>query len=555
MTERDPTVVVTSDDTLPQIVDRLREAGSGGHAVNLVVPIDSSLLLTASEFRQLKEEVDEQRLTVLMQSADPLRLRLAERLGVRAQPLPRARPTLAMAAAKTAAAPWPGPPDISRIPSPRQEGEPVGEEQGLAPLPTRDPESLWPDQNGNTVAVADEGAELALPQDEVRHESENPPRRWLPVAAALVALVAAAALAIRFVLPGAVVTIVPRTAPVAAAVRFDVTDNGKPLDDAAAFALPAQPQSIDVVWTGSTPATGVRVEPDATAAGSIELRNTSPEAVLVAAGTVVSTENDVQFAFADDVTVPGVDAATGEPGAATGMVRAVAPGTGGNVGTGEIGGRLPNGVYYSNRMEPTSGGTDKEFPIVTQADLDALTTAAKEAAPALAADALAKEESGLAVVPSSVEVTAEVDAFDHELGDDAEAVALKATLTLQTMSYDAAAARDLYGVALISSLNGEAPEGYAVAPDGVSYEAPVAVDVSDKGARLEIAAHADAAAVLDDVERQALTAALAGTSPDEAAAILAKSPDVAEYSIAYHPSWLAAEMPKNAGRIDLEIAP
>ena len=100
------------------------------------------------------------------------------------------------------------------------------------------------------------------------------------MAAALVLLVAGTFLAIRFMLPEAMVRIVPKTAPVAASLLFDVTTDGQPLDDAAAFTLTAQPRNVDVVWTGSAPVTGIRREPDAAASGPIELRNASSEPLL-----------------------------------------------------------------------------------------------------------------------------------------------------------------------------------------------------------------------------------------------------------------------------------
>src|SRR5215203_142420 len=95
MTERNPTVVVTSDETLPDIVGRLREAANGGRTVDLVIPIDSALLLTAREFRTLKDAIDEDRVAVQMRTADPLRLQLAGRLGIPARALPRPRVTAA----------------------------------------------------------------------------------------------------------------------------------------------------------------------------------------------------------------------------------------------------------------------------------------------------------------------------------------------------------------------------------------------------------------------------------------------------------------------------
>ena len=76
---------------MPDIVARLREAANGGHTVDLVIPIDSALLLTAREFRTLKDAIDEDRVAVQMRTADPLRLQLAERLGIPARALPRPR--------------------------------------------------------------------------------------------------------------------------------------------------------------------------------------------------------------------------------------------------------------------------------------------------------------------------------------------------------------------------------------------------------------------------------------------------------------------------------
>src|SRR3954447_19654517 len=142
MTERNPTVVVTSDETLPDIVVRLREAAHGGHTVDLVIPIDSALLLTAREFRTLKDAIDENRLAVRMRTSDPLRLHLAGRLGIPAGALPRPR-VVAAPAARALEPPQVG----AEAPPVRGEdwpGETAVAESVLRPAP----ESHWPGQNG-----------------------------------------------------------------------------------------------------------------------------------------------------------------------------------------------------------------------------------------------------------------------------------------------------------------------------------------------------------------------------------------------------------------------
>jgi hypothetical protein len=549
MTERNPTVVVTADETLSDIVARLREAAVGGHTVDLVIPIDSALLLTAREFRTLKDAIDEDRVAVRMRTSDPLRLQLAGRLGIPAGALPRPRVVAAPAAIATE------PPQIVAE-APSVHGEDWPGETAVAELVLRPaPESHWPSQNGLSDESDDARSDgEPVPEIDLERGPANPPRRWLPVAAALVGLVVAALLGIRFVLPQAVVTIVPRTAPASAAVVFDVTTDGRPIDEQAAFAVAPQQRQVEVVWEGSAPVTGVRVEPDGTASSAIELRNASTEPVTVEAGTTVATETGVDFAFTETVTVPAADPATGRPGAATGTVQAVKAGSGGNVGTGEIGGRLPNGVYYSNRMQPAAGGSDKEFPVVAQEDLDALRAAAKNAAPELAAGIITRDQPGEEILLSTATVSGQDDAFDHQAGEDAAEISLRSTLTVNVLTFDGEAARAKYEQVLADRLGAVAPEGFAVTPDDMVFEGPIETKEGDRGVRLEVKARADAIAELDDTERAALANELAGASAEDAAAILARRPEIAEYSVDYHPAWLPQQMPNNAGRIQLEIA-
>ena len=549
MTDRNPTVVVTPDETLPGIVERLLEATNGGHSVDLVVPIDSALLLTAREFRILKDAIDDDRIPVILRTSDPLRLQLAERLGIPARTMPR--PRVAVEPAPIA----PGPTPLVPEPPIAGDGGWSGATTVADPALRPPAEAHWPNQNGSANA-SDDDARGTEPQAAIDPEPApgNPPRRWLPVAAALAALVVAAVLVIRFVVPQAVVTIVPRSAPVAASVVFDVTTDGQPIDDEAAFALPARQRQIEVVWEGAAPVTGVRVEPDGTASSPVELRNASAEPLVVDAGTTVETETGVEFTFTEAVTVPAVDPGTGRPGAASGLVQAVQPGSGGNVGTGELGGRLPNGVYYSNRMQPAAGGTDKEFPVVAQEDLDTLREAAKSAAPKLAAEAIAAEQSGEDILVSKVTITGQSEQFDQQPGEDATEVSLRSTLTVDVLTYDGNTASDEYQRILAARLDDEAPQGFAVPPEEIDFENPSEIQDTDRGVRLEVAARADAMAVLDESERDALVAELAGAEPEQVEAVLERSPKIADYRVDYQPAWLPEQMPDNAARIRIELA-
>lgn len=551
MTERNPSVVVTSDETLRDVVERVRGAASGGRTVHLVVPIDSSLLLTANEFRALKAAIDDDRLSVVMRTSDPLRLQLGERLGIRTEPLPRQRPQPLLLT--------PPPPPLAPSPElPLHDIDTVAERPFVSEsLAQSDPASRWP-LPGEPVRSEDDSSDGKLDElAETDHDSAllNPPRRWLPVAALLVFLVTGTFLVMQFVIPRAVVRIVPKAAPVEASLLFDMTADGQPQNGQAAFALAPRTRELEVTWEGEAPVTGVRKEPDGVAAGPIELRNASPEPLTVDAGTVATTEDGTEFAFVDAVTVPPMDPASGEPGAATGSVRAVNPGSTGNVAYGEVGGRLPNGVYYSNRMEPTSGGTDKEFPVVAQEDLDAMTASAIDAADELAADALAASENAGDEVLLATRITNQKHAFDHTPGEDAETLTLRSTMTIEATTYDKAEVKSRFESVLTARLASEAPDGFAVDQDEIVFGPAMEISREGENVRLEVAANAEARTELDASERQALVARLAGASPEDAERILSQVIDIEAFTVEYSPGWFPARMPNNASRIEFEVAP
>jgi hypothetical protein len=530
-TRRPPTVVVREDETLTEVLDRVRSAAAGGHTVHLIVPVESPLLLTASEFRALKAALDDDRLSVIVRTTDPLRLKLGERLGLQMQAAPRRKE------ANRAAVPPPqAPPLVIAEPE---------EEVYSGP----DPILLWPAQVTEVADVTGEEVESVPAQEMVRR---NPPRRWLPVALLLVALVVGAAFIFRALTPQAIVHYVPRTQEVSAAIVFDATTDGEPLDDGAAFAFPTQQQQVEVTWSGETGASGKETVPDKPASGPIELRNAGTTPVTVEAGTTVSTEAGIEFAFTEAVEVPAADAATGKPGAATGQVQATSGGSTGNAGTGEIGGRLPNGVYYSNRMEPASGGTDQEFRVVAQGDYDTLLDQASDAASELAAEAINGENGDQGFVVTSVKVLNQEDTFDHEVGERGETVSLQSAMTLEVTVVDLKQAEVDFERVLADELIASAPAGFTVPIKDMRVNPPVVERTEERGSRLQISADVEARLALDDTQKRQLANDMAGLSPAEAEAVLAKNPAVAGARVEITPGWLIKNVPENPDRVVFE---
>ncbi|MFN8664683.1 MAG: baseplate J/gp47 family protein [Thermomicrobiales bacterium] len=530
---RPRTVVVREDESLTEVLDRVREAATGGHTVHVIVPVESPLLLTANEFRTLKAALDDDRLSVIVRTSDPLRLKLGERLGLEMQPAPR-RKVVARA---------PAPP----IPATQQVIAEPEEEVYSGP----DPILLWPAQVTEVVDSAPEVEESIPAQEPVRR---NPPRRWLPVALLLALLVVGAAFVFRALTPQAIVRYVPRTQDVSAAIVFDATVDGQPLDDGAAFAFPTQTQQLQVTWSGETSATGSETVPDKPASGPIELRNAGSTPVTVDAGTKVTTEDGTEFAFTEAVEVPAADASTGKPGAATGRVQATTGGTSGNVGTGEIGGRLPNGIYYSNRMEPTDGGTDQEFRIVAQGDLDALRAQARDAAGGLAEKDINGENGDQGFVVTGVSIVNQQDTFDHGAGERGDTVSLQSTMTLDVTVVDLKQAEVDFERDLANELTATAPDGYTVPVKEMHVNPPVVQRTEDRGSRLEISANVEARLTLDDAHKRQLAGEMAGLSPAEAEAVLAKDPAVAGARVEITPGWLIKTVPENPDRVVFEDA-
>jgi hypothetical protein len=608
-------IAIGPDDALVDVFDRIRAAGQT--PVELRIPNDSSLFLTASEFRTLRDVTDHGRHAVTIRTPDPFRLQLAKLFGLdvalAAKPVPRPVATAVhveqLPAAATnpedVSAPGDAPAAAEAEPPKGQPASPADEApdesvssisesdaaarwpEMVAPKPvpaaprrlldrvsaaiatTRPPWGLAPEPEtdaseasaGEASAVADVGAPDAPTEaDTESHEREPATIHWVgdrrrpsPLVLAGAALLLALALivAVTFLLPSARVRLVLAPVPINSALLFDVTVSGEPLDDQSAFALPGEPAEVTVVYEAAIPTTGVQTIADGTAAGTVRLANPSSTPITVEAGTILTTEAGAEFAITDAVEVPAADPATAAPGEADAAVQAVAPGADGNVGTGEIGGRLPNGVYYSNRQGATAGGTEREVAVVAQADLDALLAMADEALLGLVEQELALGEER-AAVPPSLTVLDRTDSFDQTAGAEAEEVGLKTEQTVSLLTYDQAAASERLATALGDQLQAKVPAGFELGPVAIGADDVSAVEGSREGGRFRVDAEASAALALTAESEAALASQLAGKSPAEVEQILAGWPEVTSYEIEPGFRLFGSNLPAISGRIEID---
>jgi hypothetical protein len=79
-------ILAGEGDGLPEVLQALRS--TGGDQATVVIPPESGLFLTASEFRALKSTAEQVGVTVTVETDDRLRRQLAQMFTVEWQPLP-----------------------------------------------------------------------------------------------------------------------------------------------------------------------------------------------------------------------------------------------------------------------------------------------------------------------------------------------------------------------------------------------------------------------------------------------------------------------------------
>jgi len=182
-------------------------------------------------------------------------------------------------------------------------------------------------------------------------------------------------------LPSATVVVTPREDPIGP-LRMTITaDPTITAPDAVAGSVPAETLTVAVDATRTTSATGKRVEEKA-AKGVVRFDNFNPvSSNTIPRGSIVSTPSGVRFRTDRSITVPAAqfDPSTSKvtPASATVSVTAVDLGTAGNVPPNSIT-RVPgdeNSLFLDvTNPNATSGGSHKEFPLVTEKDVTAAVT-------------------------------------------------------------------------------------------------------------------------------------------------------------------------------------
>lgn len=304
--------------------------------------------------------------------------------------------------------------------------------------------------------------------------------------------------------------------------------------------------SVTITVTGSSPATGRRVVGVDAADGSVLFFNDSNRAVGVPKGTIVTTDGGQSFATTTAVQVPPVkpeyfmSVPVGmKAGQAEAPIKAVKPGSAGNVAAGRIK-ILPNGPAGIRVInpEPTRGGTDRSVVYVTQSDADAAQAQAVGKLKTQAEKSLAaKVGSDAYIFRTMMSVKTGQFSNDPAVGTEADQV----TVTMAADAVVPYVLRHDIQKAVAALTDAQVPAGYQRlgAPEIAAIDAAAPTATGQAPDSLVIQAKIPVGDKIDPAE---VAKEIAGLTPEQARKALVDSGEVGEATVRgrvpnYLPGW------------------
>ncbi len=370
--------------------------------------------------------------------------------------------------------------------------------------------------------------------------------------AVIVAVIAGGLLALEF-LPSATITLHPRAEALGPLELSVEARESVPEPDPAAMTIPAQRFQFTVEASQTFPATGVRVEETA-ATGTVTFSNfDTGRGVLVPKGTVVRTDDDVEFRTTAELTLPRaridffppfpVQPSNGDVG-----VEAVEPGLAGNVGNNtivDVPGAGRN-LRVTNEA-PTTGGARTELPEVSPEDVEAAQTA-------LTAELIAELDRQVAAgegIPDGITLFPATRAIDEPeysvdleslVGTEGQEFDLGASATGSALGVDAAPIQALAETRLATRVT----DGWSIPPGAVTLEVGAPAVLNE----IIVYPVTVAGTQVRDVDETALLASIRGLALPDARARL---DDLGDVEIEVWPDWVT-KIPTRADRVTLTLA-
>lgn len=283
--------------------------------------------------------------------------------------------------------------------------------------------------------------------------------------------------------------------------------------------------------TATVQATGTKDVGDK-AKGTVKIVSGLTQSTTLPKGTVI-TYNNLNYTLDNDTTIASSSGIVGDVTTVTGVsVTATGIGTQYNLPSGTkftIQG-YSQGDMIAQNDTAFSGGTKKTITVVSQSDIDKVTSGlTKDLGQKAQQDMQKNINGGANILPVFLSTTMSNKQYDHKAGDQASSVTITATINYDALSYNKADL-DKVAQAIIQANN----QGEDIATQNVSetvQNPTVSKDGQNVNATLQIKA-----GLLPKIDTGAVAAQLAGKSFSSAQATLSNIPQLAGVQASLSPN-------------------
>jgi hypothetical protein len=332
------------------------------------------------------------------------------------------------------------------------------------------------------------------------------------------------------------VTLVPQTRTVQRSVDITIDPDAKAAD-AASATLPGSLISLSVDVSSSMPIPSDRTIGRDKAHGEIVVTSQRPTPFNLPKGSVVRVDGGPKFQTDLEIALP--------PRVAVRVgVTAGDPGSGGNVGSGQISAFDGSGFeeLTVTNQRPTTGGTDRQAKVVTQEDRKALDAVLKKSARDRGLTLVQQRAGPEQTVPEpSLTVEPKDEKFDQEVGVESDQLTGRLTAMVTGTVFQNLAYNDLVGRVLERDAGSELRLG-----GPATVQTPGVLKVDGR----KVVLRCDATGLLQgSVDAEGIKRALTGSSAQDARTYLSRLSGLAEPpSVDVVPSWAP-----RAFRIDVNV--
>ncbi len=225
--------------------------------------------------------------------------------------------------------------------------------------------------------------------------------------------------------------------------------------------------------SASVPTTGTR-DTGEKAKGEVTIYNADDQSRTFKKGTKLSTSDGITFTLNDDVVAEEASTTITDEGdilTSTSKVQA-------SVTASEIGPKsnikkdvkltidsLPEKTYFARTSKVFTGGTEKEIQTASKDDIATLNSEIEKQIQAKSKK-FSSEASDRNIIESLTTIDKTKESFSKEIAEEADSIDANVTADVTFYSYDERTIKK----SIAEEFAGEAPDGYTIASEGISYK-------------------------------------------------------------------------------------